>query len=187
VAHPEWFQQGDASYAGGTILRCANRIRFRASLEDIWRPIGEIGGDRGWYFGNFLWRIRGWMDRMAGGSGLRRGRRHPRELLAGEALDFWRVLAVDPPHCLLLLAEMKMPGEATLEFGISCPRDGEVELRQISSFLPRGLWGIIYWYVLYPPHVWLFRGMLKSIGKRTNRPVLSGPERFDPGGKPCSE
>ncbi len=184
VNRPEWLQQGDASYAGGTILRCAHRIRFRADPEEIWAPIVEIGGGRGWYFGNFLWKIRGWMDRMAGGSGIRRGRRHPRELLAGEALDFWRVLDVDPPKRLLLIAEMKMPGEATLEFRISSPRTGEAELRQISSFLPRGLWGIIYWYLLYPPHVWLFRGMLKAVGKRTARPVLDGPESFDPGRDP---
>jgi hypothetical protein len=177
---PEWLQQGDAPYAGGTILHCAYRIRLRAEPGQVWSPIAEIGGERGWYFGNLLWKIRGLLDRLAGGSGLRRGRRHPRELYTGEALDFWRVLDVDPPHRLLLLAEMKMPGEATLEFRISGDTGGEAELSQISSFLPRGLWGIVYWYVLYPAHVWLFRGMLRAVAQRTGHTVLSGPEPFDP-------
>ena len=177
---PEWITPGDAHYAGGTVLTCAHRVRLQGKPQEVWPPVGEIGGERGWYYGNLLWKIRGLMDRLAGGSGLRRGRRHPVDLTVGEALDFWRVLDVDPPHRLLLLAEMKLPGEATLEFRVAPVREGEVELRQISRFRPRGLWGILYWYGLYPVHVWLFRGMLRALAARAGRAVLLGPERFRP-------
>jgi len=184
VAPPEWLQPGDAPYAGGTVLHCAYRIRVQGGLQEVWSPVAEIGGERGWYFGDLLWKIRGFIDRLAGGSGLRRGRRHPRELQAGEALDFWRVLEASPPRRLLLLAEMKMPGEATLEFRVDPSGEGTAELAQIARFLPRGLLGILYWYALYPVHSWLFRGMLRSLAARAGRAVSRGPERFDPGRGP---
>ena len=177
---PEWGQIGDASYAGGTVLNCAYRIELAADPPELWAPIARIGGENGWYFGNFLWRVRGWLDRLSGGVGLRRGRRHPEELLAGDALDFWRVLEVDPPQRLLLLAEMKLPGEATLEFRIARKGDNRSELRQISRFLPKGLWGILYWYALLPIHRWLFRGMLRSIARLTGKPIIKQPQSFEP-------
>ncbi len=179
MAPPEWLQEGDASYAGGTVLTCAHRIRLRADPEEVWAPISKLGGKNGWYYGDFLWVVRGWMDMLAGGSGIRRGRRHPEQLYPGDALDFWRVLEVDAPNRLVLVAEMKMPGEATLEFRIARTEDGETELRQISTFLPRGLYGIGYWWAFYPFHVWLFRGMLQSIAERVGRPVVEGPAAFD--------
>jgi uncharacterized protein YbjT (DUF2867 family) len=182
---PEWTQHGDAPYAGGTILGCAYRIRVRAEPDEVWRPVSRIGGKNGWYFGDFLWVLRGWMDTLSGGTGIRRGRRHPTELYAGDALDFWRVLEVRPPNRLLLLAEMKMPGEATLDFRISKCADGRTELQQISRFLPRGLLGILYWYALYPVHVWLFKGMLRSIAKMLRCSNVEGPVACRPDVEPC--
>jgi hypothetical protein len=122
---------------------------------------------------------------LAGGSGIRRGRRHPEQLYAGDALDFWRVLEVDAPNRLVLLAEMKMPGEATLEFRVARTEEGESELQQISTFLPRGLYGIGYWWAFYPFHVWLFRGMLGAVAERVGKPVVEGPVSFDPGAGLC--
>jgi uncharacterized protein YbjT (DUF2867 family) len=186
LSPPEWIREGDAPYAGGTTLTCAHRIRLRAAPEEVWSPVGRLGGSNGWYFGDFLWVVRGWMDMLSGGSGIRRGRRHPEELYAGDALDFWRVLEVSPPNRLVLLAEMRLPGEATLEFRVTRTAEGESELGQISTFLPRGLFGILYWWAFYPVHVWLFRGMLRSIARRVGKPVLSGPASFDPSLDPCA-
>ena len=120
------------------------------------------------------------MDRLAGGVGLRRGRRHPSEIGVGDALDFWRVLEVEPSRRLLLVAEMKTPGEALLEFKITPQASGQVELQMLSRFLPKGLLGILYWYVLYPFHQWIFYGMLKAIAKSIVKPIVSKPERFTP-------
>jgi uncharacterized protein YbjT (DUF2867 family) len=180
LLEPEWAHCGDAEWAGGTIMNCGYRARIKATVEDVWQPVSRIGGKTGWYFGNFLWRLRGIMDRLAGGVGLRRGRRHPTEIGVGDALDFWRVLEVDPPQRLLLVAEMKTPGEALLEFQISSLANGQVELQMLSRFLPRGLFGILYWYGLYPFHQWIFYGMLKAIAKSIDKPISSDPERFTP-------
>jgi hypothetical protein len=100
--------------------------------------------------------------------------------MVGDALDFWRVLKVDPPQQLLLLAEMKTPGEAMLEFRLTPIGDKQTELQMLSRFLPQGLGGILYWYFLYPFHEWVFYGMLKSIARSINRPLANGPERFTP-------
>ena len=130
----------------------------KVSLERIW----SIGGDNGWYFGNWLWGIRGFMDKLSGGVGLRRGRNNPHELNEGEALDFWRVLVADKENkSLLLYAEMKLPGEGWLEFRI----DDDGILHQTATFRPLGLWGRIYWYLVLPFHGFIFGGMLKNIAK----------------------
>ena len=180
LIEPEWTHCGDAQWAGGTIMNCGYRARLKASAGDVWHPISRIGGKSGWYFGNFLWRLRGMLDRLAGGAGLRRGRRHPSEIGIGDALDFWRVLDVKPPERLLLLAEMKTPGEALLEFQITPEADGQVELQMLSRFWPKGLFGILYWYALYPFHQWIFYGMLKSIARSIGKPIVDGPRRFTP-------
>lgn len=180
ILTPEWAHCGDAVWAGGTIMSCGYRARIRASADEVWQPISRIGGRTGWYFGNSLWRLRGLMDRAIDGVGLRRGRRHPSEMGIGDALDFWRVLDLEVPYRLLLVAEMKMPGEALLDFQIAPVASGQVELQMRSRFLPRGLGGFIYWYVLYPIHEWIFFGMLKSIAKCIGKPIVSGPERFTP-------
>jgi uncharacterized protein YbjT (DUF2867 family) len=177
---PEWAHCGDAEWAGGTIMNCGYRARIRASADEVWQPIRKIGGHTGWYFGNLLWRLRGIMDRAVGGVGLRRGRRHPSEIGVGDTLDFWRVLNIEAPYRLVLVAEMKMPGEALLEFQITTVDAEQVELQMLSRFLPRGLGGILYWYGLYPFHQWVFFGMLKSIAALIGKPIMSGPERFTP-------
>lgn len=124
--------------------------------------IFSIGGTKGWYYGNWLWQIRGMMDKVFGGVGLRRGRTHQSELHSGDALDFWRVLlASRKEKRLLLFAEMKLPGEAWLEFRI----DEHNVLHQIATFRPKGLWGRIYWYSLVPFHFFIFGGMIKNIAK----------------------
>lgn len=180
VIPPEWTYCGDAEYAGGTILECGNRIQLRASPEEIWEPIRRIGGPNGWYFANPLWTLRGWLDRVAGGTGLNRGRRNPQDIYTGDALDFWRVIEVAAPRRLVLLSEMITPGEAVLEFKIT-PLGNEItELVQLSRFVPKGLSGIAYWYSLFPFHEWIFGGMLRNIAKKVGKPIVKGPERFTP-------
>lgn len=128
-------------------------------LETIW----SIGGDNGWYYGNWLWKLRGFIDRLVGGTGLRRGRTSRHSLNAGDALDFWRVLLADKNHMrLLLYAEMKLPGEAWLEFRIS-RENNRYTLHQIATFRPHGLTGRLYWYSLLPMHRIIFRGMLQKL------------------------
>jgi hypothetical protein len=148
---------------------------------------GYVGGrlvpqllSSGYYFAGVLWFLRGLLDRLVGGAGLRRGRRHPEELHPGDALDFWRVLELEESRRLVLLAEMKVPGEATLEFNLHPLGPDRTELQQLSRFLPKGLFGILYWYALYPVHQWIFKGMLKNIGLAAGGSLLEGPERFAP-------
>ena len=176
VVPPEWTHCGDADYAGGTILECSYSVLIQATPEEVWQPIIRMGGETGYYFGNYLWRLRGWLDRLLGGIGFRGGRRHPLELRVGDALDFWRVLEVEPPYRLLLLAEMKLPGEAVLEFHLTPQVDDKVELKQTARFLPRGLAGIIYWYSLVLFHHWIYRGMLVAIAASVGKPIVQGPE-----------
>ncbi|MBL7775215.1 MAG: SDR family oxidoreductase [Saprospiraceae bacterium] len=132
-------------------------------LDRIWR----IGGSTGWYYGNFLWKIRGFLDKMAGGVGLRRGRTHSDKIQPGDALDFWRVLLADRPQKrLLLFAEMKLPGEAWLEFKIT-PSDKGFVLWQTATFRPCGLWGRLYWLGVLPFHYLIFNGMIDGVvGRR---------------------
>ncbi len=177
---PEWVYSGDAPYAGGTLLKGGFKVVLDARPDEVWPVISKVGGSNGWYYGNFLWEIRGWMDTFVGGVGLRRGRRHPEQLFVGDALDFWRVLKVHPPNRLMLVAEMKLPGEAILDFEI-IPLSRGSELRLGTRFRPRGLYGIMYWYILLPFHDFLFGGMLREVAKKVAKPILSGPSRFKPG------
>lgn len=129
-----------------------------AVLDNIW----SIGGENGWYYGNRLWQIRGFMDRLVGGVGLRRGRTDPNKIHTGDALDFWRVLYADKENKrLLLFAEMKLPGEAWLEFCIN----EKNELIQTATFRPKGIWGRLYWYSMLPFHHFIFNGMIRNISK----------------------
>lgn len=140
-------------------------MELKLSPKQAFQPIQEIGGKRGWYYGNWLWRLRGFLDSLIGGVGLRRGRRDPKDLKVGDALDFWRVERLDPPKTLLLRAEMKVPGRAWLEFEVD-PTDTGVELRQTAIFDPIGLFGLMYWYALYPIHGKIFQGMLRGIARQ---------------------
>lgn len=127
-------------------------------IENLW----AIGGDRGWYYGNWMWRIRGVLDKIFGGVGLRRGRTHPAEIHHGDALDFWRVIyASKESRRLLLYAEMKIPGEAWLEFSI----DQDNYLHQEATFRPRGVLGRLYWILFFPFHIFVFRGMIRNISR----------------------
>ncbi|WP_400191504.1 SDR family oxidoreductase [Hymenobacter sp. B81] len=148
-------------------------------LDNIWR----IGGRRGWYKVDWLWRLRGVLDKLVGGVGLRRGRRSPTDLRAGDSLDFWRVLVADrAARRLLLYAEMKLPGEAWLQFRIVGNDDGSHTLEQLAAFRPRGLAGRLYWYALVPFHFVIFKGMVENIGQygdQTATPVR--PQRASTG------
>ncbi len=129
------------------------------AVNSIWR----IGGETGWYYGNALWKARGFLDKAFGGVGLRRGRTSPASLHSGDTLDFWRVLVADKPAGrLLLYAEMKLPGEAWLEFKLKRLKE-KTWLVQTATFRPRGLWGRLYWYSMLPFHHFIFRGMIKNI------------------------
>ena len=128
-------------------------------------PIRRIGGDTGWYYGNFLWRLRGYLDLLAGGVGLRRGRRRAEDLGPGDALDFWRVESFEPDRLLRLRAEMRVPGRAWLQFEVT-PVERGAEIRQTAIFDASGLLGLAYWYALYPFHRFVFAGMLRSIANR---------------------
>ena len=173
----EWFYCGDTPYAGGTTLELGYAIQIQASKEEVWKPLKKIGGKTGWYFGTGLWKIRGWFDRLTGGIGFRAGRRHASELRSGDALDFWRVLEAIPGERLLLQAEMKVPGQALLEFKIKPLANGVTELQQVARFLPKGLGGILYWYVFDPFHRLLYPRMLKAIARDIARPIVQGPQR----------
>jgi uncharacterized protein YbjT (DUF2867 family) len=143
------------------------------NAEEVLERIWTIGGEKGWYYANWLWQFRGFLDKIFGGVGLRRGRTDPKHLDNGDALDFWRVILADKEDKrLLLFAEMKLPGEAWLEFKI----DQNNVLHQTATFRPKGVWGRLYWYSLVPFHFFIFGGMIRSIGRnnetlKTNKSI----------------
>jgi len=143
------------------VLKDAKQLKIN-NPEEVLERIWSIGGETGWYYGNWLWKIRGFLDKLSGGVGLRRGRTHPNRIYAGDSLDFWRVLLADKKaKRLLLFAEMKLPGEAWLEFRI----DENNILHQTATFRPRGLRGRLYWYSIVPFHYFIFGGMIRNIAK----------------------
>jgi hypothetical protein len=155
-------QKGISQFIEIPVNGCFKDIRksevknVHTALSKIW----SIGGKTGWYSGNWLWELRGFIDRLAGGVGMRRGRKSDTEIAAGDALDFWRVLYADRDEKrLLLYAEMKLPGEAWLEFKI----DETNTLTQTATFRPLGLPGRLYWYAALPFHGFIFKGMIKKI------------------------
>mgnify|MGYP001569833734 FL=1 len=139
--------------------------RIEASPERVFDIICELGGDGGWPAGNALWQLRGLLDRVFGGVGMRRGRRHPRELRAGDHLDFWRVEAVESPHLLRLRAEMKLPGRAWLQFEV-LPDARGARVEQTALYEPRGILGYLYWYAVRPFHRFVFPGLLRAVRER---------------------
>jgi uncharacterized protein YbjT (DUF2867 family) len=147
---------------------CFKDIKWRevkGELNGVLANIWSIGGERGWYYANALWKVRGMMDKFVGGVGLRRGRTDPLQIHPGDALDFWRVLIADKENKrLLLFAEMKVPGEAWLEFKIM-KKDNKQYLRQTATFRPRGVWGRLYWYSVLPFHYFIFNGMINNLLK----------------------
>jgi uncharacterized protein YbjT (DUF2867 family) len=171
---------GDPHWAGGTVFKDEREIRVNASAHAVFQAVSLLGGQHGWYSAKYLWALRGWMDRLVGGPGLRRGRLHPDRLAYGEALDFWRVCGIERDKSLLLRAEMKLPGIAVLEFRIQ-PVDQNTccNLKQIAKFQPKGLLGILYWYSVLPFHHFVFRGMLEGIKTQAEK-ISTGQEHPTP-------
>jgi uncharacterized protein YbjT (DUF2867 family) len=149
----------------GMILEKRQR-RVAASPAEVYRIFTGLGGKRGWLYMNWAWEFRGFIDRMIGGVGLRRGRRDPDGLRVGDALDFWRVEAIEQDRLLRLFAEMKVPGQAWLQFQVTPGEDEQVILSQTAFFAPKGLVGWLYWYLLYPIHGLIFSGLIDRIAKR---------------------
>ena len=133
--------------------------------ERAFAPIRRLGGEAGWYYGNWLWSLRGFLDLLVGGVGVRRGRRDPEDLRVNDALDFWRVELFEPPRRLRLRAEMKLPGRAWLEFEVTPNEAGGSIIRQTAIFDPLGLLGLAYWYGIYPLHQLVFAGMLRNLAR----------------------
>jgi uncharacterized protein YbjT (DUF2867 family) len=152
----------DPDWAGGTAYVDVQEVASDADAERLFATISGIGGDRGWYTVNILWTLRGWLDELVGGVGMRRGRRHPDDLRVGDALDFFRVEAYEPPRLLRLRAEMKVPGEAWLEWSIG-DDDGVATVRQLARFHPRGLSGRVYWWTLLPIHKVIWRQLAERL------------------------
>ncbi len=156
------------------------RRRVAASAQAVYRVCTGIGAARGWYFANWTWRLRGMVDRLLGGAGLRRGRRHPDDLRIGDALDFWRVEDLKADRLVRLRAEMKLPGRAWLQFEVWEAQDGSTHLEQTAAFMPKGLTGLAYWYGLYPVHAWIFGGLAREIARRAEHGMTArGPGAAD--------
>jgi hypothetical protein len=154
------------------LLTDRRQMAVRASAEKLFHVVSSIGGENGWYAADLLWKLRGLIDELFGGVGLRRGRRHPSELSVGDSLDFWRVEELEPGRRILLRAEMKLPGKAWLEFEVGLGGQESSILTQTARFYPRGLAGILYWYGVYPVHILVFRRLAAAIGKRAE--LLAG-------------
>ncbi|MBL8853682.1 MAG: SDR family oxidoreductase [Planctomycetaceae bacterium] len=162
------------AFSSGSVPQSWGGVRFGSRLVDsrtatvrapatlAFQPIQRIGGQTGWYYGDWLWQIRGFLDLLVGGVGVRRGRRHDQQIRVGDPLDFWRVEAFEENRLLRLQAEMKVPGRAWLEFEVT-EKDGATIVRQTAIFDPVGLFGLAYWYALYPLHQFVFAGMLRGI------------------------
>lgn len=146
----------------GSRLVDSRSVNVNVAPDQAFTPVRRIGGEVGWYYGDWLWSIRGFLDLLIGGVGVRRGRRDPENLRPGDALDFWRVEEFEPNRRLRLHAEMKLPGRAWLEFEVTPAENGST-IRQTAIFDPRGLSGLLYWYGIYPLHQLVFRGMLRNL------------------------
>ena len=164
----------DPEWAGGSLYEDVRTLDTEASPQDLWAAVDCIGGDNGWYSARLLWEVRGLIDRIFGGVGLRRGRRDPNVLMVGEAVDFWRVEDRVAPHLLRLRAEMKMPGRAWLEFTVEPNESGGSTLIQRAVYWPKGLAGHAYWWSVAPFHAFVFPPMARHIVERAEaRPVPS--------------
>jgi uncharacterized protein YbjT (DUF2867 family) len=150
------------------------QLMVETSPENVYRTFSSLGGEKGWLYMNWAWQLRGVLDRLVGGVGMRRGRRDPVSVRIGDALDFWRVEAVEPGHLLRLRAEMKVPGKAWLQFQAKPQPDGKTLLSQTAFFAPKGLLGLLYWYGLYPIHRLIFSGMIRKIAEHTHKHLTLG-------------
>ena len=141
------------------------QVEIQASTDRVYGTFTRLGGEVGWLYFDWAWRLRGALDRILGGVGLRRGRRDPIDIRVGDALDFWRVDIVDPGKLLRLRAEMKVPGKAWLQFEVNLLENGNSQLVQSAYFAPKGLFGLLYWYILYPLHGLIFSGLIRELKK----------------------
>ncbi len=177
-AETKW---SDALSAAGNVskdwggVRFGNRIidarhaKVNVPPEKAFEPIRRIGGDTGWYYADWLWNLRGFLDLLIGGVGVRRGRRDPEHAYIGDAIDFWRVQGYEPSKRLRLLAEMKLPARAWLTFDVEPNQNGGSIIHQTVEYDPIGLWGILYWYAVYPLHIFIFPGMIRNIARVAER------------------
>ncbi len=154
---------GDPDWAGGTVFEDSRAVVVAAPPAVVWTTLCRIGGGHGWYGAKVLWWLRGAIDRLLGGPGLRRGRRDPEHVGYGDALDFWRVVGIDHHRDLRLRAEMRLPGDAELDFHLQPVGDGATRVTQVARFKPRGLAGLAYWTAVLPAHALVFRGMLRGL------------------------
>lgn len=159
-------QWGDTRF--GSRLVDSRSARVAATSATVFAKVESIGGATGWHYANWLWTLRGWLDLVMGGVGMRRGRRDPQRLQVGDTLDCWRVEFIQPGQQLRLVAEMKLPGRAWLDFEVQPDGDG-ARLRQTAMFDPVGLWGLAYWYGVWPLHQVVFAGMLRGFVRSAER------------------
>ncbi|APU15830.1 MULTISPECIES: SDR family oxidoreductase [Actinoalloteichus] len=164
----------DPSWSGGSVFQDRREQDTEAPPEEVWRVVEGIGGERGWYSFPLAWAVRGWVDRLVGGVGLRRGRRDPARLHVGDALDWWRVEEIERGTLLRLRAEMRVPGRAWLELRVD-PHGSGTRYRQRAVFLPHGLPGHLYWWLVWPFHGVVFGGMVHNIVRAAERGAGRGP------------
>ncbi len=159
---------------------CGYQSIVEGTPSILWKSIEKIGGRTGYYGADKLWKIRGFIDTFAGGVGLSGNRRANKVLKVGDTVDFWKVLEMVPESKLLLLSEMKAPGQALLEFRIENMDNGQCQIVLLSRFLPKGLIGLSYWYVLYPFHQYVFIKMLKGLVNASGLKMVTQPEKYYP-------
>ena len=169
VGAPAEALPSDPDWAGEVVYIDERSIESDTSADRVFAVVESIGGENGWYSFPLAWTVRGWLDRFAGGVGLNRGRRDPRRLHTGDALDFWRVERIERPELLRLRAEMRAPGGAWLEWRIERLAADRTKLTQRAIFFPKGIAGRLYWYSLLPFHGIIFRGMLENIAGAASR------------------
>ena len=163
----------------GTRLVDTRTVSVPMPADVAFAPVAAIGGETGWYFADYLWKTRGFLDLLTGGVGVRRGRRHPTELALGDTVDWWRVESYEPGRRVKLFAEMRLPGRAWLEFE-AVPTDDGAMIRQTAEFDPVGLAGLVYWYTLWPLHSYVFRGMIRGIADAAERAARDRPQPTSP-------
>jgi uncharacterized protein YbjT (DUF2867 family) len=173
---PEFSAPGDPHWSGGHFLYDRRVIKFSGDQAKVWKQIDIIGGKNGWYYGNILWNIRGALDQIIGGVGMKRGRENNETLIIGNFIDCWRIQKLQKYKMVLLSAEMRLPGYASLKFEIHPTKvKDQFILEQFAAFVPRGLGGLVYWYIVLPLHMSVFSGMLKGLLKSANVNILTNP------------
>jgi len=187
-ASPRWtegsmvFRQNRPDFAFYAKQMSGEAVTF-APADAVWREVAAIGGENGYYFLDVLWRVRGCVDELAGGVGLRRGRRDPHDIAVGDTIDFWRVVAVEPGRRLTLLAEMKLPGSAALDFELTPEAQGRTRVRVTAYFHPAGAPGLLYWHALTPAHALIYNGLASAIVDRAER-CEAASRKPSPAGQP---